>query len=132
MICAGRTSKLEEKIIRKAFNYVDKCEGKSRHISFIVRRNKILAVGWNRDTRTLALARRFRYWQASIHSEIACIANFPHSIAELRYCEMWNVRIDRHNQIRISKPCQRCRKVINAFDLAGVYYTTDEGDFYYE
>ncbi len=121
---------LEDKLIQLAHEKVKECvKQKSMHVSVIVRRNRILSIGLNSMHRSHPLAYKFNYHSARIHSEIASLIHFRYDSEYLRKCSMWNIRIDKWNQVKLSKPCSQCIIVLNLYGLKEVFYTGDQGGF---
>jgi tRNA(Arg) A34 adenosine deaminase TadA len=120
---------LASRLIEKSFEYIERCSGKTRHVSFLVRRNKILSVGWNSKIKSHPLSHKFKYWNGSVHSELHAITRFRGSVSDISTCDLWNVRIDRIGDIRLSKPCIKCMKLLIAFKVRNIYYTNNLGEF---
>lgn len=103
---------------------------KSNHLTFITRRTTIIAVGKNYEDRSHTVAARWGYIDARIHSEVDAILKASRQDGvKLRYCKLWNVRINRLGRIVLSKPCKRCANVINSVGIREVYYTNTVGEF---
>lgn len=60
------------------------------------------------------------------HSELHAIKKVRKKI-DLTGCSMFNLRIDRHGKIRISKPCSSCEVVLARYGFKKVFYSTEEG-----
>jgi len=101
--------------------------GKSKHFSFLVNRNKIFSIGWNR-TKTHTLAQKMGYTWEFVHSELDCIIKFPYKPEFLSDYIMYNSRIDKNGNIRLAKPCKYCQNTLGVFGIK-VYYTNDDGGF---
>lgn len=113
-------------LLTKSRAMVDLPQGRLRHFSFILRRNKILSFGWNqKKTHTLAWQNDYKYM--FIHSELAAIKNFPGPPSMLADCVLVNTRIGLCGDVLISKPCRTCQRMIEAFDFKQVIYTTEKG-----
>ena len=87
-----------------------------KHVSIIVRKNEIVAVGTN-DFRTHPLAKKYGYRFDEVHSELDAL---------LRYRgPKDNLKLNRFGDMRMSKPCCNCLPWCDAlFD--DVWYSTDE------
>ena len=120
----------QRKLIELSFENIHKCSsGKSRHVSFMVKKNKILVIGVNHESKSHTLAHRFNFYHNCIHSELHAISRFPRHAA--KYCDasLYNVRINRYNEIKLSKPCANCQNMLAAFNIRDIYYTDDDGSF---
>lgn len=98
-----------------------------KHFSFILKRNKIVSFGWNLQHKTDAFAHRFKYKHPYIHSELMSIKIFPFSPIELRNCKIVNIRLNNNKQLRLSKPCNDCLRLLSFFDLREIWYSSDSG-----
>lgn len=121
-------SHLEKKLIKQAFilsRSIDD-KNKSRHLSFIVMRNKIVSSGINDSYKTHTEAARWGHWHHSIHSELDAIVKF--SGKNLSRHTMYNLRISRANQIVLSKPCKKCEAMLHYYGIECIY-TNERGKF---
>jgi deoxycytidylate deaminase len=122
-------TRLEKKIIEESYLWVPYCSGPCRHVSFIVKRNKIISVGINSYKRTHPLANKFAHLWNKVHSELASIVNFPRKNIDIATCDMYNVRVRTNGEVALSAPCKQCVKLIHAFNIRRVYYTNAVGSF---
>jgi tRNA(Arg) A34 adenosine deaminase TadA len=120
---------LEGKLVRFAYKNLHDSGGRSKHLSFLVRRNKVICIGYNSYVDTHTLAHKFGYWLSSIHSELSMINNYQGRLEELRNMKVYNIRINNHNLPAIAKPCGRCIELLSHFNIRKVFYTTDEFSF---
>lgn len=125
----GLQSRLLNKIVEFSIANAHTIQYNFKHFSYIVRRNKILCIGYNNPNKTHPAARRFGHRFCCIHSELDAIVNFPGKIHELRKCKLINVRIARDMSIRMSKPCKFCTKMIITFGFKKVIYTSNKAKF---
>lgn len=119
--------KIHKKILKITHDLQEIPLGKSKHFSFLVDKNKIVSIGWNR-TKTHTLAHKMGYTWKYIHSELDCIIKFPYKPEDLSGYIMFNTRIDRNQQIKIAKPCRFCQRTLNHFGIKTIY-TNNEGEF---
>ena len=93
-----------------------------KHVSIIVRKNEIVAVGTN-NFRTHPLAKKYGYFFDEVHSELDALLRYRGAKDNLK---LFNFRFNRFGDMRISKPCCRCLPWCTAlFD--DIWYTTNEG-----
>lgn len=92
-----------------------------KHVSFIVRKNKVLATGTN-AFKGHPLARRIGYRFGEQHSELNAL---------LKCCEkdkltLINVRFNKNKEMRMARPCPLCLPwCTGVFDE--IYYTCPDG-----
>lgn len=115
--------KLHRKIIQVANDLFD-CAGNHKHFTFICERKKIISVGWNKPFKSHTLAKKFGYRFSTIHSELDAINNFPYPVADLKNYIMINVRLYADRTLALSRPCGRCLKLLNAFGVRTVVFST--------
>lgn len=120
--------KIEEKLIEQARMLAHYCEGRCRHVSFLMIRNKIVSIGLNSYRKTHVLADKFGHLGANIHSELSACVNLPRSI-DITRTTLYNVRIRTDGKVALSMPCRCCSKLILAYNIRRVYYSTNQGLF---
>lgn len=119
-------NKLETKLTRVALSLYHIPSHKNIHFSFIVKRNKILSIGWN-DKKTNPLSVKFDYWNDSTHSELSAIKRYDYDLDDLKNCVMYNIRFSRAKELVMAKPCDSCQQLIKYFRVGGVKYSTENG-----
>jgi deoxycytidylate deaminase len=115
--------KLHQKLTRVA-NDLFECAGHHKHFTFICERKKIISVGWNKPFKSHTLAKKFGYRFSSIHSELDAINNFPYPVADLRNYDIINVRLYADRSLALSCPCSRCSKLLAAFGVKNIVFST--------
>lgn len=119
-----------KQLFELAYDLLDRnTKYKSNHISFITRRTTIVTIGRNYEDKENAVANRFKYIDGRLHSELDAIIKFSNKNYKLASCKLWVIRIDRHDKIRLSRPCNRCIRMLASFGMRRVYYSTEEGGF---
>ncbi len=107
------------------------------HVSFLMRRNKILSIGVNkRCTHTINLRNR-KVNKSGIDfsdkkfqcSEFTTLQKSRSQNINYSKCRMVNIRIDRNNKLGISAPCQGCLSLLAFHSIKDVYYSTNQGTF---
>jgi deoxycytidylate deaminase len=109
---------------------------RARVAAFLVYKNEIIAVGYNKS-KSHPFQKRFGSNSKAIylHAEVDCIKNSLRDVDVdfLKKCTMYVLRTKRpdndHNAFvrALSKPCEGCHRAINTFGIKHVYYTTDDG-----
>lgn len=90
------------------------------HYSFIIKKRSIVSVGYNNRSKTHPLAEKFGYEYPNLHSELACLINANMDAGD---CYMINIRFGKGGDIRNSRPCKNCQKVLRHYDMPIVYST---------
>lgn len=121
---------LIERIDRIIQNNLHLPEGRQKHYSFITRRNKIYAWGYNQSFKSHPTAAKFGHRFNSIHSELSAIKSFSYPLSTLREYSLVNVRVNPTGTIRsLAKPCPKCLYFLSCFNLHEVQYTNERGVF---
>lgn len=95
------------------------------HSSLIVKGGRILSYGINKPVAN-AFAKNYaqhKGWQ--IHSE--CTALYKVREKNLKGATMYNARIDKNGEIKISRPCSGCIRMLSDFEISKVVFTTNDG-----
>ncbi len=99
-----------------------------KHFSFIIKKNRLRAIGWN-SLKTHPLAAKIGYEYHFVHSELSAITRFDGRPTELTNCVLINIRINKLGKILNSKPCVDCVRLIDTFGIKQVFYTNKLGIF---
>jgi hypothetical protein len=103
---------------------------RSKHFSFLARRNRIICFGTNQKFKSHPDARRNGYRFDAIHSELACMLKARQYDLNWKKVFMINTRIDAHGTIKIAKPCPLCEGWLSlSTELKHVCYTNRNGEF---
>lgn len=123
---------LVEKLIRhsKKLAALNLPQGNHKHFAYIVKRNKVLAFGYNLAFKTHPMAAQFGHRFNSIHAETMAINNFPLPVGYLSDYDLISLRVRKTGQLGLALPCQYCRAMLKVFNPKNVFYSTDEGEFY--
>ena len=118
-----------KKLVKLAHKMLDLPDNhRHKHFSFILMRNKILAVGYNLSRKTNPLAKHYGHRFNNIHSELSAIKNFPYPPSLLNKCKMVNIRIMANGNLGMACPCKYCAKLLNDFSLTNIWYTNKQGE----
>ena len=124
-------TRIEQKVIELAYKYVHKIDpfNKSLHVSVAMRGDFFITYGINHESSSHPHA--FGYQHNSIHSEWDLIKRFKRKfpIQRMNECEIWNIRLTRKWEIRNSRPCGRCFRLLDKVNPGRVLYSTDDGVF---
>lgn len=113
-----------EKLLNKARALIEMPVGRAKHFSFLLRKGRVVSVGWNQADKTHPIAKRYGSHYASIHSELHCLLNYH---GPLEHCVMINVRLSKIGLPRMSKPCKTCQLMLRAYRLSKVLFTNTQG-----
>lgn len=99
-----------------------------RHFSFILDGNKILKIGFNRSKthpRNLLYNYKnrrgeFMADQIGIHSEMDAVIKL--GATDCSGLSIVNTRINRNNELDMSKPCSGCLHMLRSLNFNNIYY----------
>lgn len=126
--------------IKKSIEYSRKLLSKNstdfQHFAFIFKKNKLLSIGQNDPTSTNAkstkLAKRFGAKKPLIypyiHAEIDAISKLWGKLYIDKIFTLVSIRLNRHGELRISKPCKDCQIVLKGLCIPVIFY--DGKSFY--
>ena len=108
----------------------------SRHVSFLLYRNKIASIGINNPLKTHPRNLNYKFRGRNdedishfvgIHSELSAVIRLGEE--DLSKYTLINVRINRENEVSLSKPCGGCQDMIKQLGIKKVLYTDEKGEF---
>lgn len=74
------------------------------------------------------MAAQYGHLGANIHSELGAIVNAPRGL-DISRMTLYNIRIKTNGIVSLSAPCSCCIKLILAYNIRRVYYSTNNGTF---
>ena len=99
--------------------------GRAFHVSFILKKSRVLSISSNNYLKTHPQTRNFGYKTHNrIHSELGAALKL--GLNDFSGLTLFNVRINRNNQLDMSCPCLGCQNLIKSLNFKSVYYT--DGD----
>lgn len=100
--------------------------GNFHHFSFIIQNNKILEMGFNRKGPPLE---GFGYSQefGKIHSENDVYRKAKGIIDHSKAFDVVNIRLNKRDQLRLSKPCSCCSNFLGVVGCRHIYFSTNNG-----
>ena len=107
------------------------------HYAFAVRKNKILAVGKNQTVypsyKILEIARTYNIekWLEFPypHAESDLITKLPPN-TKFKNIEILSLRINRHGQFRLAKPCRHCQKMLDGLNITKVSWSSNDSEYW--
>lgn len=100
-----------------------------RHFSFILDGNKVISIGQNNKDKTHPLAFKSGYKYSCIHSELDALVRTKINPNKFKQCIIVNVRLNRFNNINLSRPCIHCQNLIKNYKFKKCFYTNENGFF---
>ena len=96
------------------------------HIAFLVKKNKIIKIGWNRK-RTHPEISKHPYHDGYVgtHAELDVI--LKSGLEDLNDHSMIVLRVDRKGRLANSKPCPGCLSLLKSYNVEEVFYSDGEG-----
>jgi deoxycytidylate deaminase len=109
---------VNESVFEKAISLAKKSTMLQKHGAIIISKNgEILGQGFN----TLS---NFMSHQWSCHAEISALLSIKNKREKLVDASLLVVRIGNDGEVKLSKPCEKCRKEISKFGIKRVFYST--------
>lgn len=122
-----------KQLLQLSCSLIDGIDSDSKHVSFVLRKNKILSFGTNKSLQTHPLAKRFNCRFGTMHSELSAILKAKKS-SDFIGVTLVNIRLSATTLrsgvpiLRNSKPCAACmRLILSNPEIQEVIYTTNEG-----
>jgi tRNA(Arg) A34 adenosine deaminase TadA len=96
------------------------------HIAFLVKKNKIVKIGWNRK-RTHPEISKHPYHDGYVgtHAELDVI--LKSGLEDLNDHSMIVLRVDRKGRLANSKPCPGCLSLLKSYNVDEVFYSDVQG-----
>lgn len=113
-----------------------KATGRAFHVSAITKGRKIMCLGWNNYLKGHSSKRFGKYdnWRnlpneylPCRHAETDALIKFGET--DLSDYTIINVRVSNNQEIKLSKPCPNCQRVLLETNCRRIFYSTNEGSF---
>jgi deoxycytidylate deaminase len=112
------------KFIKQAIEEANKSEHQHKVGAIIFDKSRIISKGFNHPQRHVRhLKRKFQRWPGTVHAEVDAIIKAK---TNLRNLSMLIVRINKKNQLRLSKPCKWCQMYLEYVGIKKIYYSINE------
>lgn len=120
LLLGAHLSPRDQRFINLAMEQAALSTSKNRHGALVVRGNRILARGFNRDINDPQIVSQahVKLW-CSIHAEIACLDQVKDAAGSTIYV----ARVNRKGIIGDSRPCTRCYHSILAAGVKKIVHT---------
>lgn len=117
-------------ILKQALQEVERSSHEQFKISAVIFKGpRILSSGVNGIRSCSKINKKFQEYENSLHAEQSCILN---ARRDLKGTSMLVLRVNKHGEFRMAKPCEMCRGFIEAVGIKEIYYTTSTGEIAYE
>lgn len=93
------------------------------HMAAVIHKRKIISLGHN-SFKTHPLAKKYGHRNNSIHAELA--AAIKHGTLDCEGLDLAVLRINRKNEISLSKPCVNCHSMLFDLGFNKIYYSNEE------
>lgn len=107
------------KIVTKSHSHTYK------HVSVLVKSNRVIAIAWNRNDRPGRLRYAF-YGDRGWHSELNVLYRFKPK--EIKDATLYTIGVNRNGRLVMSCPCKYCQQLIKIYKLRGVFYLNKSGE----
>jgi hypothetical protein len=123
------TEKLQKKILALSRELKNVPNGRNKHFSFILHRNRILSIGWNDYWTSHPESKRLGCRFDAIHSELSAVLRYRGPASKLKRCILINTRVNSLDEIGMSRPCPSCEGLIHEIPFRQVWFTDINGIF---
>ena len=131
--------KMFDKIKEIAFAFdKNSFPSKNLHLSFLIYKGRIISIGQNsKKTHPINLRNRKISKEGVDISTFKGVCSEWSAISKLKNltnipahkCSLINIRINKNNDIRMSRPCCGCLSLLAFFDISNVFYSNEKGEF---
>ena len=104
------------RLVDKAIELLELPKGRCKHFTFIMRKKRIVSLGWNLGFCTHPKAKVIGYKFNNVHSELHALINFDYPKDFFKRCIIVNVRLNIFGQIRMSRPCELCQTMLRSLE----------------
>lgn len=107
-----------------------------KHFSFIFLKNRLISIGINNPYKTHPRNLEIGFYSRSgedisttvgVHSELSAILKLGEQ--DCSKFTLVNTRINRNNQIDLSKPCKSCYSLVKQLNFKRIFYSTNDNNF---
>ena len=126
---------LERLVVAARQHKQSKQTGRSFHVAFILKRRKIIAVGFNNINKSNVICHTYRptrkhdaTYISSLHAEVAAAGKvkFRDSMEDLT---LVSIRIDNHGNLAYAEPCPNCAYYLGLWGFKNILYSDRDREF---
>lgn len=92
-----------------------------KHVAIAIKNSKIISNPKINDIKPYS----FGYFSGTCHAEINCISSFIFN-KKLKKVSIIVIRLSRTGELRMSKPCTKCTRIMKHFGIKNVHYSTGD------
>jgi len=115
--------------------YEERKRYRTFHFAFLWQRSKLLAIGQNvtdvPNAKALKFARHFNVPHfknfAYLHAEVDAISKLWGRVYVDSSIKLVVLRINKHGQLQMSKPCKSCQTILDALGIDKVWFSNENG-----
>lgn len=103
------------------------------HFAFLYHKNNLISIGQNNpdktNTRALKIAKKFNLdtTYPYLHAETDAISKIWNTYDINSNLTMVIIRLNKHGKLRNSKPCTKCKQVLEGVGINKVYWSINDG-----
>jgi deoxycytidylate deaminase len=114
---------ISHKFVKLAIDEANKSDYKQKIGCIIFDKKIVLSRGYNTPQKSVKkLHPKFQGFPFSVHAEVDAIIK---ARKDLKGSSILVVRVNRFNQLRLSKPCKNCMKYIQHVGIKNIFYSID-------
>jgi hypothetical protein len=98
------------------------------HVTFALRKQRVVAIGVNKQDHTHPMTLRFGYRRRNdpgvvgVHSELSCILRLGQE--DCSDTTFVNIRLNRSNGLALSAPCRGCQNLFKQVGFRRIFYSS--------
>lgn len=123
---------MKDKTLKKAIQIAKNLcpvnrELRTSHVAFLIKSNVIHKIGTNKKrTHPETSKHPYHEGEVGIHAELDCI--LKSNKEDLSDYKMIVLRIDRNENLTMSKPCLGCQSVLSQFNIKDIWHSDKNGN----
>lgn len=103
------------------------------HVAIVTKRNRIVSIGTNSDkthpmAKTLKIAKQTETMCAELAAALKIGLSHKEGLPDFRGLTMTVVRVGNNGELRMSKPCSACQKLLSMCNFKRVIYSNADGE----
>ena len=128
-------TKKEEALFRAAKSVSELSDHKQHKIgAVVVMKHRIISSGFNKNTKTHPLQKKYNQYRFSedsvhtCHAELSALLPLINDGTDLSNASVFVYREHKNGALACARPCKSCMKLIKDVGIRRIFYTTDNGD----
>lgn len=107
------------------------------HYAFAIKKNQIIAIGKNQpnyfSNKIYELAKLYNVKKWLLypypHAESDLITKLPEDV-KTKHIEILSLRINRHGQFRLAKPCMHCQQLLDGIGINKITWSCNHSEYW--